>query len=405
VQDCSFTQKKPFSCPDKDTKTRSYIVLRPAVTSSYPHAMKTLYKTVLFLFVFISKTYASHLMGGEIRATYVSGQTYKISVHVYLDLVNAAGAANAMQTVQVCFGDGNTSEIPRVSTTRLTDFAASVAVFEKTYTYPSSGTFQISASINSRSSYINLPNSINENLFVWTVINTQTANNTPVLPYAAIAAGVKQVFSVDLAPAVQDQDSITVRLQFVSKPSPGTCGVRGLQTGYFYPNDLTKAGTFKIDSKNKRLVWNAPEAAGNYIYAFVVDEWRDGIIISQSYHEGTIIVTDRPGETVKIPDYEASGGLITAVPVTDSGSPEISMTLQAYPVPTDDFLTFKVYSKKRSIVKVQLINLQGAVVKELSSKIQVMNFQDEFDMRLLSKGLYLLRALNDVESVTQKIVR
>ena len=367
--------------------------------------MKTLYKILLLSLLFLPRAYSSHLMGGEIRAVHVSGQTYKISVHLYLNLVNGASAAEATQTVAVCFGDGGTTELPRISTTRLPDFPASVAIFEKTYTFSSSGTFQVAASISQRSGYLNLPNAISESLFLWTVLDTSSPNNTPVLPYPLIAAGVKQVFSIDLKPSIADNDSISVRLQNVSKPSPGTCGVRSLQSTFFYPNDLTRNGTFKVDTKNKKLVWNAPEIVGNYVYSFVVDEWRDGIVISQSYHEGTIVVADRTGETVNIPQYEPAGALITSVPVTTVDSPEISMRLEAYPVPTQDFLTFKVYTKKRSAIKVQLINLQGKVVKEITSKEQSILFQEELDLRLLSNGIYLLKASNDLESVTQKVIR
>jgi len=367
--------------------------------------MKTLYKILLLSLLFLPSAYASHLMGGEIRAVHVSGQTYKVSVHLYINLNVGSGDGISSQKVPVCFGDGYTSEIPWVSTTRLPDVAVGVAIFEKTYTYPSSGTFQISTAIDSRSPYLNLPNAITENLFLWTVLDTQSPNNSPVLPYPLIAAGIKQVFSIDLKPLVADKDSISVRLQNVSKPSPGTCGVRSLQSTFFYPNDLTRNGTFKVDTKNKKLVWNAPEIVGNYVYSFVVDEWRDGIVISQSYHEGTIVVTDRPGETVNIPQYEPAGALVTSVPVPTVESPEISMRLEAYPVPAQDFLTFKVYSKKRSVIKVQLINLQGKVLKEITSKEQSILFQEELDLRLLSNGIYLLKASNDLESVTQKVIR
>ena len=367
--------------------------------------MNIIYKILLLSLLFLPGAYATHLMGGEIRAVHISGQTFRISVHVYLDLVNGSNAADVMQTVNVCFGDGSTSELPRSNTTRLPDFPAAVAIFEKTYTFSSSGKFQISASVSSRSPYLNLPNAISENLFLWTVIDTYSPNNSPILPYPLIAAGVKQVFAIDLKPLVADNDSISISLQTVSKPSPGTCGVRSLQTSFFYPNDLTKNGTFKVDSKNKKLVWNAPELAGNYVYAFIVNEWRDGIIISQSYHEGTIVVTDRSGEAVSIPQYEPAGAFITSVPISTLASPEISMKLDAYPIPTEDILNFKVYSKKRSNIKVQLINLQGKVLKEISSKEQAILFEEAFDIHILSKGIYILKASNELESVSQKIIR
>jgi hypothetical protein len=368
-------------------------------------AMKTFYNIFLLIFIACPKLYATHLLGGEIRAAHVSGQTYKVAVHVYLDMSNGASAASAMQSINICYGDGQTSEIPRVSSSSLPG-NMSVGVFEKTYTYSSSGTFQISASINSRTSgYLNLANVESENLFLWTVVDTQSQNTTPILPYPKLSAGVRQVYSLDLKPAVSDKDSITIGLQSVSKPSPGTCGVRSLQSSFFYPNDLTKTGTFKIDQKNKKLIWNAPERVGRYIYSFVVYEWRDGIVISESYHEGTIVVADRPGDQVTIPDYEPAGSLITSIPPATENSAEVSMTLDAYPVPTEDFLSFKVYSKKRSTMQVRLFNLQGQMVRQMFSKEPSLLFQDIFDMRLLPKGLYVIKAENSEQSVSQKVVR
>lgn len=367
--------------------------------------MKTLYVLLLIVFITLPKSYATHLLGGEIRAAHVSGQTYKISVHLQLDRNTGTNASNAMQSVNVCFGDGQTSEFPRISVTSLSE-ELMLSVFEKTYTYPSSGTFQISASINARTGgFLNLENAETENLFLWTVIDTQAPNATPILPYPTLTAGIRQIFSIDLQPLVADKDSVTMRLQAASRPSPGTCGVRSLHPSFFYPNDLTKNGTFKIDQKGKKLIWNAPERVGRYVYAFVVYEWRDGIAISESYHEGTIIVSDKPGEQVIVPQYESAGSLITSVPPSDGNSPEVSMTISAYPIPTEDFLSFRVSSIKPSTIQVQLFNLQGQMVRAMFSREPVYSVQDEFDVRMLPKGLYILKADNGQESVSQKVVR
>lgn len=364
--------------------------------------MKKLF--TLLLFVIIGHTAsATHLMGGEIRTAHVSGQTFRISVHVYLNIETGGPATTAMQTVPVCFGDGATGELPRVSLTTLPDKKYAVGVFEKNYTYPSSGIYQISSSLNNRSGSLNIPFAETLPLFLWTVLDTQLSNVSPILSYPIIEAGVRQVLTIDLKAEAADNDSITFRLQGLSRPSPGTCGVRSLEQSFFYPNDLTKNGTFKIDSRNKKLIWNAPERIGTYLYAFVADEWRDGVAISQSYHEGMIIVTDRPGDTVQIPPYEPAGPLVTST--GGGGSPEMSMRLQAYPVPTDNFLNFKVTSKKRAAINVQLINLKGIVVKQIKSGEAVNDFENQFDMRQLTPGVYVIRAENSEESISQKVIR
>lgn len=368
--------------------------------------MKYIYKITILLFLSIYSCFATHLKGGEIRASYISGQTYKISVLLYLD-ANSNGAAESQNTVSTCMGDGNVITISRVSSTSLIGSTGVLAaLFEANYTYPSSGTYQISVSENNRNNALNFPNGTAGSLFLWTVLNTQLPNSTPIMPYLSFDAGIRQVFSIDLKSSGTDSDSTSFRLQKLSKPSPGTCGVRSVDQSYIYPNDVTKTGTFKINQAEKKLVWTAPEQVGNYLYAMVVDEWRDGIIISQTYREGTITVTDKPGPTVNIPPYdyaENSGGLITSIPKLDS--PEVTIAVEAYPVPTEDYITVKAYSKKPAIIKLQLIDLQGRVLSEIRSNTSAIVMQEQFDLRNYTKGVYIIRAQNDTESVTQKILR
>ncbi|WAC13690.1 T9SS type A sorting domain-containing protein [Dyadobacter pollutisoli] len=366
--------------------------------------MKSVYRIILLLLLITPVCYATHIKGGEISASYVSGQTYNIKVRLYLDAGNEASSGQS--TVNVCFGDGSIKEFTRVQTGTISGSSkVSYSDYIGTHTYGSIGTYQISVSLQNRSSgLINLPNSEQTPFFLWTVINTQLANNTPVMPYPVFEAGVRQLFSIDLKPSVQDQDSVTVKVSRLSKASPGTCGVRMADHSYLFPNEISSSGVFKVDAANKRLVWQAPEVVGNYAYAMVVSEWRDGIVISEMYREGLISVVDRPGETVEVLPYESSefGGLITSAPQVDS--PEVSMAIEAYPVPAEDFVTVKAYSKTRAVIRLQLIDIKGRVIREITSKSPVILVQEEFDVRNLSRGLYIIRADNSAHSVTQKII-
>lgn len=321
--------------------------------------------------------------------------------------INYGGSDGSIPQINVCFGDGNTQALPRTTVQILPgDGSTVVNDYEGIYTYGSSGTFQIAVASDQRSlTYLNYQNPEAGSAFIWTVLNTQLANSTPVLPYLNFSGAVRQVFAIDLKPTVADQDSISVRVQRISKASPGTCGVRMLERNYQFPNEVRSTGTFKVDTKLKQLVWKAPEVVGNYIFAMVVYEWRDGVVISETYREGTINVIDKPGPNIEIPPYESSeyGGLITSAP--DVESPEVSMAIQAYPVPTDDFVTVKAYSKKRSIIKLQLIDMNGRIIREISSASPEILMQEEFDMRRLARGIYLIKASNSIDAVSQKVIR
>ncbi|MCF0041783.1 T9SS type A sorting domain-containing protein [Dyadobacter fanqingshengii] len=367
--------------------------------------MKSVYKVFLLILLASPYSFATHVRGGEIMATHVSGQNYQIKVRLYFDLAVGEGAATAQSNVLVCFGDGSTKEFQRTKAERIPGNVL-VSDYDGMHTYPSSGQFQISVSLENRTpGILNFPNSGDTKAFFWTVINTQVSNSTPVLPYLVFEGGVRQLFKIDLKATVADVDSFTVTLPKLSKPSPGECGVRMLEHGYMYPNEVSSKGTFKVIPNVNQLVWQAPEVLGNYIFAMVVSEWRDGIIISESYREGLITVIDKPGPTVEIPPYESAenGGLITSTPNVKSA--EVSMAIVAYPVPTESFVTVKAYSKKRSIVTLQLIDSNGRVLREIKSGSPVISVQEEFDLRNLAKGLYIIKASNEVDAVSQKVIR
>lgn len=389
------------------TKTRLPRVLNIYIcnlTASFFLYMKSVY-SILLLVLLSVYAHASHLRGGEILASHVSGQTYNIKVRLYLDVENGEAAVNSLNSVTVCMGDGAIKDLPRTSITAISN-KVSVGEFQISYTFPTSGIYQLSMALDNRTGQIlNLPNSLNTPQFLWTVLDTQQQNSTPVLPNLEFEAGVRQVFSIDLKPTVADNDSITIRVARLSKPSPGTCGVRMLDHSYLFPNEISATGTFKVDAAQKKLVWTAPEVVGNYLFAMVVTEWRDGVKISESYREGMVTVIDRPGNTVEIPPYESSeyGGVITSTPVVSSS--EVSMAIQAYPVPTENFVTVKAYSRQRAIIRLQLIDMNGRILTEIASKTPEISVQEVFDMRNLTPGMYLIRASNAKDSVTQKVLR
>jgi hypothetical protein len=372
--------------------------------------MSTFYRIIFLICLCTSSVYATHLLGGEIRATNLSGQTYKISAQIYFDASPGGGPATEGQSsILVCFGDGNTAEVKRTSLTRLAGDQKDIAVgtYDINYTYPAAGTFQISTNITNRTgNLLNFDGSVNTGMFLWTVINTQIINTTPVLPVPIFTAGARQVFQIDLKPAGTDADSISAHLQKVSKTSPGTCGVRSINDTYLYPNDVSKKGTFSIDQMNKKLVWNAPDLQGIYIYAVVIDEWRDGVKISETYREGLITVTDKPGSTVEIPPYIPGGitGPVTGLPDSEGGN--LSLLAEVFPVPTEDFLTVSVSSAAPTGLRVEVINLSGQIVRVIKTSEKQTLWSQQMDLRRLSKGMYIIRITDDEgKFITKKIVR
>lgn len=365
--------------------------------------MKNIYLSCLLLILTCLTTYATHLKGGEIRATHVTGQAYKISVLLYLDTTGGADAGTTENTLNVCMGDGSVITAARTSFTTLPDQPEiALAMYEGNYTYQSPGIYQISAQLSNRSgNMLNFENSESTPLFLWTVLHTAVANSTPVLPLPTYSAGIKQPFVLDLNATDAEGDSISYTLQKLSRPSPGTCGVRSTYDRYVYPNAVGALGTYKLNQTEKKLIWTAPTQEGQYIYAVVMHEWREGVRISETYREGIIHVTHRPGETVEIPPYEDAE---TGGPVT-GGSPEITLSVDAYPVPADDYVSVKVYSKTPSMITLRVIDLNGRVHQEYKSKALNRNLDHQFDLRNYARGIYVISASNESDTVSKKVLK
>jgi hypothetical protein len=370
-------------------------------------SMKNIYAVIILMLLTSFGAFATHLQGGEIRAKQISGQTYEISVLLYFDTVHGGPAIEQHNSLDVCTGDGQVISVNRISITpHPGGDGSTIGTYIGQYTYGSQGIYQISSQIDNRGSdIINFKNPNNSTLFLWTVLHTTVPNSTPILPKLTFSAGVKQPFVLDLNASDAEGDSISFAFQKLSKPSPGTCAVRSADNSYLYPNEVNATGTLKIDQTKKQLVWTAPTQVGQYIFALVMYEWRNGVRISETYREGIINVSDRPGETVEIPPYEnpVNYGPITSIP--SAGSPEISIAVDAYPVPTSDYITVKAYSKTPSIITIQLIDLQGRIRQEHKSGIADRNMEHQFDLRDYQSGVYLIRASNENESVSKKILR
>ncbi len=368
--------------------------------------MKFIFTVICFFFLFALPSQATHLFGGEIQASKISGQNYKVSVKLYYDHIVGKGATSAQNSVKVCFGDGNytifesNSEIRKIEGTDIL-----VRTYEGFHTYSSPGTFQISVSEDNRSTDIlNIQNSVLSSQFIWTVIDTKLDNTTPVFKDFGAKTGVRQIFKMDLNPLVTEKDSMSYKIARLSRASPGTCGVRMSFNETLYPNDVSQSGKFYIDNNNQ-LTWIAPELKGKYIYAIIAYEWRDGIKISETYREGIILVEDLPGEYVTIPEYlnaeNLSEEFVTGNPNSAS---EINLSISAYPIPTVDKLNINVTTGIKQAITLQLLNLKGQILNEYYAEPSFM-FEKVIETNHLMPGLYILRANTVNGSAYKKIIK
>ncbi len=361
----------------------------------------------LFIILFFAVTlpiYATHLFGGEIQATKIKGQNYKITVKLYLDNASGGTSSNGLNQVKVCFGDGEVSDFSATGDSPSIE-GVTIRTFEGLHTYSSPGTFQISVALADRSTdIINLSKSQPSSQFLWLVVDTKLENSTPIFKDFPVQAGVRQAFTMDLNPLNAESDSMSYKIAHISKPSPGTCGVRMSMSDDLYPNDISKSGRFYINKENF-LNWTAPEIKGKYIFAVVAYEWRDGVKISETYREVLIIVDDLPGEYIEIPAYVNADNLTpNTITGSQNGSSEIALTVSAYPVPTMDKVTVKANTGLRQNITIQLLDLSGRVLAAYLSE-PTFTFEQVVDLTNFSPGLYIISAKTNHETASKKIVK
>ena len=238
---------------------------------------------LLCLFLLPLSGFSTHQRAAEILYRHLSGLTYEITLISYTFTPSPANAYRDFLLID--WGDGTSSEIPRVEKIYLpNDITFNRYTGQHTFQGPS--TYTISCEDPNRNGGIlNIPNSINTPLFIYSelVISPFMGyNNSPVLLIPPIDnACVDQPFYHNPGAYDIDGDSLSYRLV--------TCiGAQGLPIpGYTLP---PATNTFHLDSITGDLFWDSPPQQGEYNVAILIEEWRKGIKIGSVLRDMQIIV-------------------------------------------------------------------------------------------------------------------
>jgi hypothetical protein len=372
--------------------------------------MKT-FTLLCLMLVSIQVAQATHLLGGYIQAKPIAGsaQTYQITVALYLDEVRGQVASSQTTSLSICFGDGITGIANRQSQILVLSKTVSLNVYQTTHTYNGPGTYSLTTSIPSRSLVQNITDAPNQVFTLGTTISTNTtlSNQTPTpgFPEAGFHINLNQKVILPLKATDVEGDSVVYGL---AKPLTNTnkdlC-VRQPISAYKFPNDVTQQGTFKLNNRTGDLVWDVPTKEGLYSVALTVDEYRNGVLISQTLQEIPLFVEDRPGTPAPIPPYEpaieGAIGIVTAIPTYA----DADVALTAFPNPVDDRLQVVIQTSNPTTATVQLIDVNGRKLHELAFKKPSRQHEQVIDMDKLAPGVYVLRAKVGERSLVQKIVK
>ena len=363
--------------------------------------MKKLF-TLAFLFSLLQSAYATHLIGGEIQISRVSSQslTYQFKVNLYMDDKDGALASDGQNQVIICVGEGaQTITAKRVSRIKVSP-NVSLSTYHSNFTYATPGTHTVSVAIENRNAGLANFNSVNTPFYVQTTFATNITNNTPVLNsvVGTQAAYSKQIFKDNVNAVDTEGDSLVYRVGVSKQGQSSTCTVKNIGD-YQYPNEVTRQGVFQINSETGELTWNAPVQVGSYAYAIIVEEWRDGVRISETQREVTLEVRDQGGDPVIIPPFEYPGSkLITGI------EPESKEFLKIFPSPARTSVKVSYSTTKSVKVLFQLVDVKGKIVDEYQETERYLTHTHAFNVGNLPQGVYLIRTIAD-KTVTGKFIK
>ncbi|GHB73664.1 T9SS type A sorting domain-containing protein [Persicitalea jodogahamensis] len=351
---------------------------------------------------------ATHLLGGEIQAKNTTGLTYEISGVLFLDIQKGQAAANAQTEIILCFGDGQQITAKRVSSEQLEGSPnVNRSIYRVLHTYAASGNYTLTAKLdNFTNGILNMPAPSQEtSLIIQTTLNTSLPNATAQAPNPKFISGLRQIFSLALPNTDPDGDSLSYRLTKLLNQSQACQPTE--QANAIFPHEVTREGTFKINHSAALLTWNAPTLVGYYTYAYVTEEWRKGVKVAETWRTYVLTVTDQTSSTNPIPPFEPAlvefNGVITGLPPHEFVAANISMKI--YPVPSEQTITVEVTTRQPSNVYIEMVDLQGRVLRQAAYQDKATRRTQEFRTDDLAKGVYLIRVRSQEATVTRKFVR
>lgn len=314
--------------------------------------IKRLSLFILFLCTLSFTAHATHLKGGEITVKRISDKT--LTFEFTLTTFTENNRANVEQnSVNFCFGDGSAVLSARRSAGYPLNLGNGTMknVYKIQYTYPAASLFyKVSVAVPNRNDgVLNITRSVDVPFYVETIFSINAGlglNSTPILlnPAVDLTAVVGQPFIHNSNAVDAEGDSLAYRLSVSRTGAELTCdpASRGLLAPNFkQPNEVSATpSSFTINSKSGDLIWKSPQEVGIYNCAFIIEEWRNGVKISETVRDMQIEVKDldnrgplltvpadvcvqagtRINQTITAIDQVSKTGRVDPISITSSGN-------------------------------------------------------------------------------------
>ena len=296
--------------------------------------MKKIFTLCLGIAIAFS-SYATHLMGGQISATYLSSDTsgshYYLELDTYRDTLGIPMSLNQSVEVYVLDTSGNynllythglTFGVGGPVTSMSSVYGVEVYHFTDTITFPGNGYYMIKWTDCCRNgAIINMSTPLTESMSFLTYINVDSSspNSSPTFlapPVSYLPANT--VWQYNPLPFDPDGDSLVWHL---SVPLSSGATVPSLVSGYQYLSDTTYSnatGLFSIDSITGTVSWDA-KMVGNFVASFAIEEYRNGVLVG---------AMSRDMQFVVIPDTSNAMPVISnmnSIPTNSLGYPYVKI--------------------------------------------------------------------------------
>ena len=277
---------------------------------------------VVLLLLAPAALFATHQRAGEISYTYVSGLTYEFTIVTYTYTPSPADRPE----IDVSWGDGTTTTIQRLQKIDLGNYI-SKNVYVSLHTFSAVGTFHVTfEDPNRNAGIINIPSSVEIPFFIETIVVINPfigGNSSPQLMTPPIDNGCTNVIYYH-NPGAYDPDGDSLSYSLIS------CrGYDGEEIpGYTLP---LASNSISIDPVTGDLIWDTPTMAGEYNIAILIQEWRNGMMISSMVRDMQITIApcnNQPPE-ILVDDTCVLAGTVLHLPVLVRDTTSTMVTLTA----------------------------------------------------------------------------
>lgn len=242
--------------------------------------MKNLIVFIVFLFSTLS-SWATHNRAGEISYEQIGPNQYRITLVTYTRIESEADRP----FIEISWGDGNIDSLDReTGYPEVVDDDIHKNVYIGIHTFPGPGSYTISLEDPNRNEGVNnIPNSVNVPFYIESniLINPFLGNNnSPVLLNPPVDdACIESPYIHN--PSAFDSDGDSLAYSLVDpKGEDGE-----VIDGYFSPNDVS------IDPITGTMTWVNPDTEGEFNFAILIEEYRNGFKIGSLVRDMQITVS------------------------------------------------------------------------------------------------------------------